>query len=37
VRELTYNIKHAETQSRSREEDDFKKNTEFTKLNALIE
>ena len=27
----------AEVSSRTREENDFKKNTEFTKLNALIE
>ena len=30
-------MQEAEMRNRSREEDDFKKNTEFNKLNALIE
>lgn len=34
---LTTNLTENELKIRSREEDEFKKNTEFTKLNALIE
>ena len=30
-------MQEADAKNRSREEDDFKKNTEFNKLNALIE
>ena len=35
--EVTMKLKEAEARNRSREEDDFKKNNEFNKLNALIE
>lgn len=34
---MTSNCTEAEIRNRSREDDDYKKNTEFNKLNALIE
>lgn len=37
VTELQSKLKELELVHRSREEDDFKKNTEYNKLNALIE
>ncbi len=37
LRNLTSNMSDAESKHKSREDDELKKNTEFTKLNALIE
>lgn len=37
LNEESYKRTEVETHSRNREEDDFKKNSEFNKLNALIE
>jgi len=34
---MTYKMTDEESRNRSREDDDYKKNTEFNKLNALIE